>query len=246
MNSKSIIIALIFSICFFHFSYGQTGQCVGTVKGKKYDFTSLTNNVVDYQIQNMQVANPYLMRLNLCRPLVVLGSPACAAGSMGCQLWDWPTPSHKNSLGLANSMVVDTHDKGFLLSFTGGISYNSQPIQTQITLICDKSAGTGSPTYVSNANNIFKYDWKTSVACTGGTGIGGGITGGEVFLIIFFCGIALYVVVGVIVNRFVRKMNGIEMLPNVAFWGGFFGLIKDGGRFITLKTCRRGSSYQQV
>jgi len=244
MKNSFLLITILINVCFFQFSYAQTGQCVGTVKGKKYDFTSLMNNQVDYQIQNLGASNPYLMRLNMCRALVALGSPACAAGSMGCQLWDWPSPTHKNSLGLSTSMVVDTSDKGYLLTFTGGISYNSAPIQTQISLICDKSAGTGAPTYVSNANNIFKYDWKTSVACSGVSG--SGITGGEVFLIIFFCGIALYIVIGVVVNRFVRQMNGIEMLPNVAFWSGFFGLIKDGGRFIMLKTCKRGQGYQQV
>jgi len=249
MNSLLNLIVALFTICFVDFSNAQAaGPCVGTVKGKSYDFTTLMNNAVDYQIQNMQVANPYMIRINMCRALVNLGTPACIAGSAGCQLWDWPTPSHKASLGLSNSMVVDTLQdggthKGYTLKFTGGVSYNGGPAQMQINLLCDKSAGVGTPTVTSTANSDFKFDWKTSVACSGG---GGGITGGEVFLIILFCGAALYVIVGVIVNRFVRHMNGIEMLPNVAFWGGVFGLIKDGGRFIMLKTCRRGATYQQV
>jgi len=71
------------------------------------------------------------------------------------------------------------------------------------------------------------------------------VTGGGIFLILLFCGSFVYVVVGVVINKFVRHQEGIEILPNVAFWTGFFGLIRDGGKFIVNKTCRRGG-YTQV
>jgi hypothetical protein len=50
-------------------------------------------------------------------------------------------------------------------------------------------------------------------------------------------GFALYVIVGCIVNKFVRHQEGAAIFPNSEFWGGLPGLVKDGFMFIIHK-CR--------
>jgi len=228
---------------------GQTG-CTGTVQGHTYDLTSLTGTA-DYQITVETGKNSALIRLNMCRPLVNLGQPACAAGASGCQLWDMPTPKYKTTLGLASSMQIvpykgDAAKRGWTAQFTQGTGWNGGTAQMEIYFLCDPSAGQGTPTLVSNSNNDFKFNWPTNLGCTAPVESSPtGITGGGIFLILLFCGAALYLVIGVVVNKFVRHQSGIEMIPNIAFWTGFLGLIKDGGKFITLKTCKRGG-YSQV
>jgi len=153
---------------------------------------------------------------------------------------------------MAASLTVgsldDGKNKGYGATWTGGNSWNNQPVKMQISFICDKGAGNGSPSIVSSSGNDWKFNWNTALACTAGGGKGGKsgkITGGGVFLILLFCVPTIYLVAGVIVNKFVRHQSGVEVIPNYAFWGGFFGLIKDGVKFIGVKTCRRGG-YSQV
>ena len=67
----------------------------------------------------------------------------------------------------------------------------------------------------------------------------GGLSGGDVFLLIFFLGGALYVGVGMLYNYKRHNAQGWDMVPNIAFWRELPSLIKDGFRyvFLGLKDC---------
>jgi len=61
--------------------------------------------------------------------------------------------------------------------------------------------------------------------------------GGSSFLFVFFTmAFSLYCILGVAYNRVVRKMTGIEQIPNAALWAALLqGLAR-----IPARLCRRG------
>ena len=51
---------------------------------------------------------------------------------------------------------------------------------------------------------------------------------GWIFVIIILVGFVTYMIVGVIVKKFVFKSEGMEVIPNHSFWADLPGLVKDG------------------
>ncbi|EGG18719.1 hypothetical protein DFA_04215 [Cavenderia fasciculata] len=62
----------------------------------------------------------------------------------------------------------------------------------------------------------------------------GGLSGGDVFLIIFFVGFGAYFIFGTAIQCY-RGRRGTEAIPNHHFWGSFFGLVGAGVGFIKNK-----------
>jgi len=168
---ESVLLSLLVLLSIVN--YGSSQNCVGRVDGIEYDLTSLQNNDTDYRITNVEVANPYYIRLNLCRPLVDLGVPACKQGASGCQYWDVPNPTHEATLGLASTMEVtpiySTQNTSYAIGlkafFSGGISFNGRPLNYSIHLMCNQSAGVGYPTVHSQGFGYFNFMWYTQYAC---------------------------------------------------------------------------------
>jgi hypothetical protein len=52
------------------------------------------------------------------------------------------------------------------------------------------------------------------------------MTGGTIFLIIFFVSVAVYLLVGVVVKWRVYSASGVELIPNTELWLGLPGLIR--------------------
>jgi len=237
-------------LCGVVFVSAQTG-CTGTVDGKNYDLTSLTNDKEDWSVALDRPTNPFKVNANFCRPLVQLkqGTATCTpASSSACQYWDTPTPAHQQSVGLNSTLSVTTLTgaEGWQVTYTNG------QFSTVHQIACDSSVAVGTPSMgpFPQGSKTFTFIWKNQVGCTAPVNNGGGkkakITGGDVILILFFCGGFVYLAAGFAIQRFARHMTGWDQVPNKDFWVGFGGLIKDGGRFITLKTCRRGQGYTQV
>jgi hypothetical protein len=84
--------------------------------------------------------------------------------------------------------------------------------------------------------------------CSGGCGkkpSSGGLSGGDVFLIIFFVGFAVYFIAGAGYNYY-RQKEGIELIPNVEFWRDLPFLCKDGVMFIVNKITGGSGGYSSV
>uniref|UniRef100_A0A6P7G7D8 Cation-dependent mannose-6-phosphate receptor-like n=1 Tax=Diabrotica virgifera virgifera TaxID=50390 RepID=A0A6P7G7D8_DIAVI len=64
-----------------------------------------------------------------------------------------------------------------------------------------------------------------------------GMSGGSVFLLIFFIVAGVYFVGGAALMYFIRGARGVEMIPNIDFWRNLPGLIKDGLIFL-LSGCK--------
>jgi len=258
MIKFTFFLVLIISTICVQFVRSQTG-CTGTVNGKSYNFTGLMNNVADYQIPYSRPTNPFTVNINICRSLVNLkvGDVTCApSNSAACQFWDTPTPKYSSSLGTSNTMTVAelTTSQGWQVTMTSG------KMTIIYAIICNQNAKVGNPTLpnFTQGETTWNIQWESAAGCsassttTTGSGPGPGpshgkskISGGAVCLILFFCGGFIYFASGLAINKFGRHKDGVEIIPNVEFWVSFGGLIKDGGRFIVLKTCKRGG-YTQV
>ena len=59
----------------------------------------------------------------------------------------------------------------------------------------------------------------------------GGLSGGSIFLIILLVAVVLYLVGGVLFNKYRRGATGTDVLPNKAFWLDLPGLVAEGCRF---------------
>jgi len=210
----------------------QIDQCIFEVGGKYFDFRSISNSDAQVQQPNTPIDVLYTFQFNPCKPVSVSSSSICPSGALNCQLnFGTPYKLVANQISLS-SMVYD----GTTLSvtYTGGDScpsYNTNR-QSTIKFTCGTSAGT--PTYVQEVTCAYTFSWASTAGCPldappGDAGGGSsGLSGGDIFLILFFCIGFLYVVIGMAYNYKVRELRGIEMVPNVDFWRGLPSLIKDG------------------
>jgi len=219
-------------------------------KGHEYDLTPLKNDKQDYHIpKGATTIVKWDIYLNMCRALV---GQICAAGTAGCQQWD---PSKgvggRASMGAYAGSTFTAPQKpgkngqGLTIQYVGGDGNR----QYEIDLACDPSAGVGAPVFSGESPPLhYNFLWTSAHACAksgGGGGGGGGLSGGSIILIILLvCGV-VYLVAGVLFNKFKRQASGVELIPNVGFWTSLPGLVKDGVLFIVHKFTRRGS-YQQV
>ena len=83
------------------------------------------------------------------------------------------------------------------------------------------------------------FTFNSKLVCTfpksggtpGSSTAGHGLSGGSIFLILFFVSAFVYFVGGVLFNKYRRGMSGVEMVPNVGFWRDLPGLVRDGCMF---------------
>jgi len=218
-------------------------------KGNTYDLSALKNDKEDYHIaKNSSPIVKWDIYLNMCRALV---QNICAPGTAGCQQWD---PSKgvtgRASMGSYASSSFQaptkTGDKGYGLTiqYKGGDGNR----QFEIDLVCDYKAGIGSPVFTGESPQLhYNFLWASVHACPvgGKSGGKGGLSGGSILLIILLVVAVVYLVAGVLFNKFKRQASGIELIPNVGFWTSLPGLVKDGVMFLVHKVTKRGQ-YQQV
>lgn len=130
----------------------------------------------------------------------------------------------------------DTHKEGCLQGVKSSLA---------IEIICDPDI-TDRPEKFELIEPDCKLGYYTvrfshSEACVKKNG---GLSGGSILLIIIFCSFAVYIIAGVIINKFVREKSGTDLFPNKSFWVGLPSLIKDGFNFML---CRRESStYESI
>jgi hypothetical protein len=120
---------------------------------------------------------------------------------------------------------------------------NGGPRLVNVTFVCDKSIETPTKMEVVEAPAcIFNIKISAAGACP----ISSGIAGGTVFIIILLVLIFVYLIGGVLYNRFKEKQTGLALLPHPTFWLLLVGLFLDGCRFTLsfIRTCGGGTSTQ--
>ncbi|XP_013397616.1 uncharacterized protein LOC106164287 [Lingula anatina] len=144
---------------------------------------------------------------------------------------------------------------------------------TYITLICDSKVDAQLTADGEKSSRRYYMTLKSKYACPGGGsdsggsgGTGGGssggkddkaakqggkdkseasIGGGSVMMIILVTVIPIYLIGGILTQKFIRHKSGTDVIPNKDFWTDFPFLVRDGVLFVFHK-CRPGSTYSNV
>lgn len=125
------------------------------------------------------------------------------------------------------------------MTYSGGDPSGTIGTSTQVDLICDPSNSLSftcnTPDCRDARGSLFVYHFilKTSDACP---------QSGRPFLwpvgilgLLFILAIPIFILywpIGIVVNKFVRKKEGIEIVPNISFWKDLPFLVKDGFLFL--------------
>jgi len=211
---------------------GQTSYC----QYNGYNIAPLQNSSSDY-ILNIGL---YIYYVNVCGP--VLAKQCLPSQAVVCQTWN----GGKATLSLYNSGTPGPlargtgNGEGFTVQFNGGDGGRTM----EIDFVCAAGSGVGSPQLTGeNPKNHYVFTWGTQYVCSSSGS--GGLSGGSIFLILLLCLAVVYIVVGVLFNKFKKQATGIELIPNVEFWTSIPGLVRDGFMLIINKIRGRGG-YSQV
>jgi len=158
---------------------------------------------------------------------------------------------------------------------TGGIQYSTQngapplcspsmqPRYATVGFICQS---TGPPTFTMlaepglngcNTKPGYVFQLSCPQVCpgyvppgNGGSSSSASLSGGWIFIIILCVLFPVYFIIGFIYGLKTKGQSGTEACPNIGFWRGLPGLIKDGGSFTVnkIKGCcgKGGSNYDSL
>jgi len=257
----SLLLAL--SVFVLEVSSQASGDaCKGRVGNFVYDLTGLKDATKGADQQTRDAGgNTYYYR-----PCQVLQETQCAIASdpspAVCQKDTRKIPQF-HDCGSMNQVSWSARSQGentgFKIQFKGG----EEDRMSDVEFVCDHNANPGTFVTASPAENpthFYHLIYTTKFACPqggdGGDGGGGGggdggddggISGGWIFIIILICLTVVYLVGGVLWNRFRRDLRGLEMIPNYHFWVALPGLVIAGNIYLWRKArglC--GASYDTV
>ena len=167
-------------------------------------------------------------------PCTAFTSTAPCTSVAGCQT----QYSNNYAMGTQESA---TFQKDTTLGTT--LVYTNTGGTFKVQLVCDADK-EGDLTNAAQDPSL-PYDYSmtltTKYACSdiapppaghGGKGSGSsGLSPGSIMLIVFFVCITVYLVGGILFNKFYRGANGKEIVPQVDFWIALPGLARDGALF---------------
>ncbi|XP_052813708.1 uncharacterized protein LOC128240840 [Mya arenaria] len=223
--------------------------------GTVVDLTSLgnTDNTPRFKDLSSEEGNYY--SYNPCKGFTEKSCSAAATCILNSD------KSESIQIGDANNaaFAYNTEEDAVVVAYTSGTIRDLR--LSEVILKCDQSAC--SPTVVANGAQDageFKYTLTSVCACPDGCtskgpkncggGSGGGASGlsiGSAICITLFSFLILYLVVGAIFMKFVKKKEGAEVIPNLTFWRSVPVLVKNGGKFATNTVLRRkDATYDSI
>jgi len=127
---------------------------------------------------------------------------------------------------------------------------SGQSFKTYVKMVCSTNDGIGTLTATDSSNDeqhlFLKLESK--YACFIPTSHSNKLSTGTILCILFFVFVFLYIVLGIILNKYVRKLETAEYFPNIVFWREFPSLVKGGTVFTynKLKGLRKGEDYEKI
>ncbi|XP_014673518.1 PREDICTED: cation-dependent mannose-6-phosphate receptor-like [Priapulus caudatus] len=126
-----------------------------------------------------------------------------------------------------------------MLSYKGGAHYrhhcNNSSREAHIMIICDQHQTEPVLTVLDenrdkDTNCYYLFEISSSEVCNNeqAPSDSQGLSGGSIFVIIFFTVVGIYLLVGISYQRFVMGARGMEQMPNLSFWQSLGNLIADG------------------
>jgi len=168
---------------------------------------------------------------NPCTPFSIPTPPGCK-NAMVCQV----SFSVAYIAGTKDSTFSVDSEGNVVILYGGFKDTKGHTRQTKITLKCDQSTNGTKPasfteTKPSSQSSVYIGTFTSKYACAKG-GSSGGLSVGSILLIIFFPLVVVYVIIGILINRYGRGIESMpELLPNHSFWADFPFLVKDGAVF---------------
>ncbi|XP_057293142.1 uncharacterized protein LOC130621807 [Hydractinia symbiolongicarpus] len=147
--------------------------------------------------------------------------------------------------GVGNDISYQYDEFGGLVTFV----YTQGKYTTYIEVHCESGlsgAGLLSEFTQRGKTNFFYATLKSKYACLTEDKRKKKLSTGTVLCILVLVIIFLYVVIGVIVNKYIRKLEGEEVFPNIKFWKDFPSLVKDGFMFTKNKLCKSKGDYTDI
>ena len=127
------------------------------------------------------------------------------------------------------------------------------PRLTRYILTCNQSAtDPPSPALDTSVPYVYALTFTTALSCPSNgkekSKASSGLSGGSIFLIVFFITFAVYFLVGGLVMRVVYKAEGRRIVPNVEFWLDLPGLVVDGCKltYAKIASLRTGGVYETM
>ncbi|ELP90167.1 hypothetical protein EIN_406310 [Entamoeba invadens IP1] len=144
-------------------------------------------------------------------------------------------------LGYTHTETVTISEDKNKVSF----HYDGQSLSTLLlSALVEVSCGldTSANIQPSKSDYMFIFSFTSPYACNISEGFP---IVGVILCSILVAGIILYFVIGISLNIFVFKRNGMEIFPNFKFWYGLPRLVLDGMEF-TFCCKKPGSEYQNL
>ena len=127
---------------------------------------------------------------------------------------------------------------GLQCHFTGGDGGRSLTIKYECAPTMDTTVGTDNPAGSVTYTLTLKGPAGCAKAPAPGPSPSQGLSGGSLFLILFFVLSSVYFAAGAGYNYKYNDMRGRDMLPQWTYWRQLPGLVKDGGKFSYLQSKR--------
>jgi hypothetical protein len=219
-----MIIAVL--VCLFGFFDLSLSQCDTKVtsNGFQYDLSS---------IQTVSGTDPdktsgWVYTVNPCKALPMT-CDVCQQSASYCQ--QSRDQRFTFCIGTLASATYNGASDGKSLTITFAAPQTGDPPvvrEGKLIITCDPAAATPQKVDIHDPVDVKSYAIRYNSAAACGTSA---MSGGTIFLIIFFSAIALYFLVGIAVMAGVKGQRGKEMVPNLEFWVSVPGLIQDGATF---------------
>jgi len=201
---------------------------------------------------------------NFCQALITPNAGKCASGVSICQQWGPDPEIQRGPVAFSpttylNQAFISFQKPGAIASLIHNLGAANPPDadglvthqqqEVIVNFFCDLTAVALTPSIevTKMGDDHWSIDWKSKEVCNINLTGPSKLSGGWILIIVVLCVLVAYLVIGVIVNKFVRKKEGPEMIPNHEFWSSLPGLIKDGFTFVINKIRgKSGTSYSSV
>ncbi|GAB1600219.1 uncharacterized protein LOC115215234 [Argonauta hians] len=129
------------------------------------------------------------------------------------------------NLGSLNSTKFSISEENIVLTYEDP----SKTSTSSIKLLCDKRISQNF-SLIKNIDVIghssYAFELRSNSFCFDHS-----LSTGTIICIVFLCVVILYLVLGTVINKFVRHATGLEVIPNVSMWKSCAGYIHDGFLF---------------
>uniref|UniRef100_H2Z8L3 Cation-dependent mannose-6-phosphate receptor n=1 Tax=Ciona savignyi TaxID=51511 RepID=H2Z8L3_CIOSA len=157
-------------------------------------------------------------------------------------------PAFTLSIGTQDTALFVKDGDKIAINYTAPYNFLGSSLSySQVLLTCDPKIKNGQEEFsvISvDDDSYYTFEVKGESVCP--TKSNHSLSGGSVLLIIFFVLLFVYLVGGILYNRYKNEKTGLDMIPNREFWSSLPGLIADGVKFIFSGCKKSPTTYDNI